>query len=371
MRLLLTATIAFVILFAPPARSEDNARATPQDDAAALYARAAGAIKVRCPASTNNSFPDYPPFGPLWERIAKQAWDANAPARALAHDARSHPAAHWPDGDDPRLLNKLRALANDLGDAALYRHTLADDAAAITIARDALHLGELLEERPSKTLLRTLVGAGVTALATNRLQVIASGVALTRDANDAQFLHVKSAQDLIAHLLDQRDPQQQLTEILGPRGTGRWNDPKVGVERLTETLNRANAERTFAAMSLACQLFRFDKGRWPAGLDELFPDYLPRVPKDPWGDGRQTFGYALLKAALPDGGDRPLLYSRCNATDGLRYRTDAPQYSFYNNPRTQTENGPRILQTGQFRDVARWAPPPGPDNASPRLKPLE
>jgi hypothetical protein len=124
-------------------------------------------------------------------------------------------------------------------------------------------------------------------------------------------------------------------------------------------------------MSLACHLFRFETGRWPRSLDEMSPAYLPRVPIDPWGDGKQTFGYALIKAGLPDGGDRPLVYSRCMSTDGLHYRTDAPQYGFYGGVRVQSPTGPRFLLTGQFRDVARWSRPAGADDGFGTVKPLE
>lgn len=85
---------------------------------------------------------------------------------------------------------------------------------------------------------------------------------------------------------------------------------------------------------------------------------MPRLPLDPWGDGKQTLGYVLIKGGLRGGADRPLVYSRCGASDGLFYRTDAPQYSYYNSdgsslPAAQQKHG------GQFRDVTRWAPERG------------
>ena len=31
------------------------------------------------------------------------------------------------------------------------------------------------------------------------------------------------------------------------------------------------------------------------------------LPKDPWGDGKQNFGYVVIKGGLPNGSDRPLV----------------------------------------------------------------
>jgi hypothetical protein len=304
-------------------------------------------------------------------RLAREAWDANGPARDVAHQARARAATQWPGGDDRALIAKLRRLSCDVADAALYAQAQGDHAGAIELARDDLHLAEVLERGPGKSLLHALVAAGMTAQATNRLLVIASDVGLTRGAKDPKALDVAAARELVRHLLDQRAAGDQLLEILGPKGSPAWSDPNVVVDRLIETLHRANAERTFAAMSLACHLFRFDKGRWPRALGELAPEYLPRDPIDPRGDGTQTDGYALVKGGLPGGGDRPLVYSRCTSMDGLRYRTDGPQYGFYNGVRIPEATGPRILLTGQFRDVTRWSRPAGPDNGYGAVKPLE
>jgi hypothetical protein len=369
MRIYSPAVLALLILRAPHALAAEPA--APPADAFALYIRASESIKALCPAASNLSYPDYPPFGPAWMQLAHQAWDKNAAARDLARQARAVKAERWPtDVDDRVLLNRLRRLSNELADAALYQQTQANHAAAFDLATDDLRLAETLERGPARSLLHALVAGGMAAQATNRVLVLTSDVTLTRDPSDTLGFQVAAAHQLIARLLDQRDAADQLVDVLGPKDSPKWKDPKVGVERQAETLNRANAERTFAAMSLACHLYRFDKGAWPESLDQLFPDYLPRIPKDPWGDGKQTFGYALIKSGLPSGDDRPLVYSRCNAVDGLRYRTDEPEYGFYNAPRIQTPTGPRIQQTGQFRDIARWHPAPGADNGA-TLQPLK
>jgi hypothetical protein len=97
--------------------------------------------------------------------------------------------------------------------------------------------------------------------------------------------------------------------------------------------------------------------------------YLPEIPIDPFGDGKQTIGYALIKRGLPDGSDRPLVYSRGHMKDGLFFRTDAPAYGYYigdgsHKPARNQKEG------GQFRDVASWAPEAG-THPAPTTRPLE
>ena len=112
-----------------------------------------------------------------------------------------------------------------------------------------------------------------------------------------------------------------------------------------------NAEQTFAAMSLACHLFFHDRERWPTSLGELVPAYLPHQSVDPWGDGHQIIGYVIVKAGLPDGADRPMVYSRCGIAGKLFYRVDEPEYGFYTNDGTNADR-PHHNPSGQFRDVA-------------------
>ncbi len=140
------------------------------------------------------------------------------------------------------------------------------------------------------------------------------------------------------------------------------------IARVAETFNRSNAERTMAAMSLACHLFCADRDRWPTSLDELLATYLPEAPPDPWGDGIQTFAYVLIKGGLPDGSDRPLVYCRCWSPDGLFFRIDAPQYGRYSQDGS-TKPSIDMKHGGQFRDVAQWVPAPG-HREGPTTRPL-
>jgi hypothetical protein len=196
--------------------------------------------------------------------------------------------------------------------------------------------------------------------------VITSDVSLTADAADKQKLQVSIARELIKQLLDQREAKERLSDILGPEGGPAWEmfDRRATemtsgaggtIDRCIETMNRVAIERRMAAVSLACHVYRFEKSDWPKSLEELVPNSLPSVPIDPWGFENQLLGFVIIEHGLPDGEDRPLVYSRCLSQNGLAYRIDEPQYSFYS---TDGSGKPAREQPhfGQFRDIARWAP---------------
>jgi hypothetical protein len=329
---------------------------TAPQDAAQLYAQAAKAIVADCPGSSNDVFPGYPPFGKEWDQLAQTAWDKNAAARQLARQARSVDHANWSAVKQDGYWNSLRALANELGDASLYQHFHGDDAGAGETIQDMLHLTALMYRNPDKNnLVRMLVADGIDALTASRGLVIASAVKLTTDPSNTHDLQVATARRLIDELLNQQTAADPWKKILDPRVDQRLTEESI--DRIKETINRVNGERTFLAMSLACHVFRFEKNRWPQSLKELVPAYLPRVLIDPWGDGKQTFGYALIKGGLPDGWDRPLVYSRCWSPDGLFYRTDEPEYGFYNSDGSKLPNAQQ-KHGGQFRDVTVWTPEP-------------
>jgi len=57
-------------------------------------------------------------------------------------------------------------------------------------------------------------------------------------------------------------------------------------------LQRVAAARTrlrLARTALGCELWRMEHGAWPESLAELVPDYLGRLPEDPFGAGPLTF----------------------------------------------------------------------------------
>jgi hypothetical protein len=304
--------------------------------------------------------------------MEKADYAANAEARAMAHQARSIDNANWPifvpGHVNVYYLNDCRNLSNDLADAALYEHLQGNDAAAIETLRDQMHLADMLEIQTNQTLVRFLVGIGIRAEIYDRLKVITSGVALTKDPADTKKLQTSVARELITQLVNTQDTQADLENAMRAEGANMRSMTKPNIDRLIETTNRVNAERGLTAMSLACHLYRFDTGHWPESLDDLSA-YLPQIPIDPFGDGKQTLGYALIKRGLPDGQDRPLVYSRWQVKDGLFFRTDIPAYSFYigdgsHRPANKQKQG------GQFRDVVSWAPEAG-TNPAPTTRPLE
>ena len=329
----------------------------PADDAWPLYSKAAERVEegnratIGSPAASNLAYSDFPPFPPLWYKYEKASYPFNASARALMRAARSCKVAHWPEtpaGGKSNVHNirSCRALAMEISDAALYEHLQGDDAAAIETIRDGLHLADLLEGGPSPLTDYVLVAAGIRQIAMNRLKVIATMMSFTEDATDHRRVQGRSIRQLIRQLVDPRDPGEKFAAVLD-REDATWTP--TDRDGFLITLRRAQMERHLTAMSLACHLFRFEKSRWPASVAELLP-YLPGEPVDAWGKE----GYAVVK--LPDGGDRPMVYSRCRSKDGLFYRTDEPQYGFYTNDGSDFPAKQQI-EGGQFRDVSLWPVP--------------
>jgi hypothetical protein len=257
---------------------------TTGNDAATLYAQAAKAIVVDSPSASNFEFPEYPPFGPDWDRLAQDAWTKNASARQLAHQAGLCSTADWPK--DHKYLNSCRAIANDLGDAALYQHFQGNDAAACENIFDMLRLSTLIVKKPadkkSATLISFLVADGIDAMTCYKLLVIDSQVKLTSDPADKTDLQLPTARALIDRLLDQVEPRNQMDEFYNADGTRHVSpDGAKTFARVLETFNRCNAERTLAAMSLACHLYLLDNHHWPDSAGNSSPNTCPEFPSIP------------------------------------------------------------------------------------------
>ncbi|MCH8881816.1 MAG: hypothetical protein IID34_18265 [Planctomycetes bacterium] len=92
------------------------------------------------------------------------------------------------------------------------------------------------------------------------------------------------------------------------RGTGRLMRPlgHVSMPNSSSATVRQHfqilARRRMAAMALAIRLYEIDRGRRPAELAELVPDYLDEIPPDPMSIGGSPFTY------VPDAAE-PVLYS--------------------------------------------------------------
>jgi hypothetical protein len=341
----------------------------PSGDAADVYLKAAQLVRdddaknIMSPASSDVDFQrDYPPLPDEWVQMEKQDYDLHAQVRELVHEADSIDQAHWPVGlrrgpDKWTYLDQCRNLANEIADAAEYQGlVLNDQPAAFTTAGDLLHLPELLRDQPKETAIRLLVADGIDALAQSRLMVLVANAKITNDATNAHDLPLATATQWISRLLDHPSAEAEVAQMIKSEGEKNHSLAKSLQDRILEVVRRAQAERDLTAMSLAAHVYQFKHGRWPESLQELATE-LPSVPTDSWGDGKQTLGYALIPGGMPDGSDRPLVYSRDLLRDGLFFRTDEPQYSFYtfdgsNLPPQQQKRG------GQFRDVANWVPQP-------------
>ena len=356
-----------------------SAQATqPADDAATLYLHAAkivdddAAANLMSPASSTLTYPHYPPFPAEWQTMEKADFAAHGRVRTLAHQARSLQRADWPalkfPNPDYSSLNQCRSLANELADAAVYQHLQGDAAAAIETLRDLLHMADLLQNPPGQRLLvQWLVSLGVRSMVMDRLNVISSTAALTSDPRDGTALQVGVARELMGQLLHRGDAKTEVADAIQADKQAQREMTQDSMRRLIETDRRVNTECDLAAMSLACHLYRFDTGRWPETLNDIH-GVLPTIPIDPYGDGTQTLGYVLIKGGLPDGSDRPMVYSRCRTKDGLFFATDQPHYSFYNGDGTSRPVNEQ-KQGGQFRDVAGWAPMQG-SHPAPATQPL-
>ncbi len=79
--------------------------------------------------------------------------------------------------------------------------------------------------------------------------------------------------------------------------------------RGTSGLKRGIANERMAAVGLAMRLYALDHGDWPEQLEELVPDYLPALPRDPFAAADQTFaridtyGWPRLYSVAADGED--------------------------------------------------------------------
>jgi hypothetical protein len=343
----------------------------PSDDAWPLYARAIQRVaegdraNIMSPAASPLDYPEYPPYSAEWHRLESASYAFNAPARALVHEARSRNSATLPsalnaDGTiTDRSLFDCRSLANELGDAALEQHLQGDDASAIESLRDLLHLCDLLERPAPSSIVQALLTHGIRMLAVNRLEIITAEVSLTDDRSDPKPLQIATAKELIRRLFDLKDPAPHYADLLN---RGDFPDGPLTPDeksRFQVQMRRGQMECNLASMSLACHLFRHDKHRWPASIEE-FTAYLPAPPRDAWGQ----MGYVLLKPEHPGAAERPVVYSQCDSKSGLFYPTSEPHYSWY----PGFHAGNTLKHGGQFRDVSLWAP--AHPNPEPTTQPL-
>ncbi|HEX4125462.1 MAG TPA: hypothetical protein VHY37_12095 [Tepidisphaeraceae bacterium] len=384
-----------VLLAQPPTAVPATA---PAADAYPLYEKAANLLHdyseqrhLWSPASSNLQYPHYPPFSDAWMSMEKTDYDGDAMIRELVHKAAAVDRADWPAvGFRDKVpvsrpyLGECRALANELADAATYQSIyLKNQPAAFQTLNDSEHMAELLGNQPGPDVIRDLVADAIIALDTEISNIIVSGISIANDPANHHDLPIATARRWIERLMDHPTPEARLDTLMSSafRLAREQNSPfktkqqyvaspKVAptLPGLLKVLRLTNAERDLAAMSLAAHLYRFHHHRWPADIQELATE-LPSVPIDPFGDGKQTLGYVLIPRGLPDGGHRPLVYSRDNSKDGLFYRTDYPEYDRYFGDGSKAP-WDKQKQGGQFRDVARWVPPKANPGPGPATRPI-
>jgi hypothetical protein len=254
-----------VALLCIPQQSSLAQATKPDDESAPLYLRAATlvqsgyAARIVSPAASELIYHEYPPYPTEWYRMEKGAFSANTEARELAHQARSLTTANWPH---LLYLNACRSLANDLADAAIYQHLQGDDAAAIETLRDLWHLADMLDDGSDKRVICLLVSIGIRELDLNRLMIITANVVLGKEPHDTKALQADVAREFIAQLSKPADAKTQMDATLHSEGANGKNFTAPQIDLCIELVNRVDAERDMAAMSLACHLYRFDAGAW-------------------------------------------------------------------------------------------------------------
>lgn len=336
--------------------------ATRPADAWPLYQQAAARIREGDRQGLSSPSASDFPFGFLsneWKDREKKVYDFNAPALGQIHEAASLDHANWPverHGNDVSLkyLSEMRNVANEVADAAIYDHSQEHDALALSRLQDVLHIADLLDQPKDELFIQAMISTGLRGIAFGRLEMIAPELHLTSDAkgDDPNTLPADTVRAMIRQLFTNEDPADRLNQMVDQE---RVLNPAYVIdqdtkERVERTLRRGQMERNLAAMSLACQVFQFEKSRWPASLDELLP-YLPAKPTDFWG----PMDYAVIKGTGPD---RPLVYSRYGAAPGqtLAYPARDAWYQYYNRGSLGIPDQPI---PGQFRDVSTWVLPQG------------
>jgi hypothetical protein len=139
-------------------------------------------------------------------------------------------------------------------------------------------------------------------------------------------------------------------QLISPRYSRWFYVTKDDVKGFIERDFRGVAERRITALALACQLYRIDHKKWPERLDELVPEYLERIPVDPFREDGGAIGYAILDGA--GGGKRPMLYYEAGVD---MPPPKEPTYGWYSG---RDQNGLSTkYEVRQYRDLSLFQPP--------------
>ena len=266
------------------------------------------AVKINNRASPANStleYPMYPPFGPAWEGAALASEYTNAPVFPLVRQARMRERAQLTTKYPTPLfagsftqLSAVRQLANTIADGALHRHLTGDDSEAIERLLDGVQLARAVHQDDG--LVSQLVAIGLTALATNRVLIV------------APRLHLESAgtrravAGLVDALLDERVVHEEFRkavafERLVMDDYHRWKSAGTWVLRplAEQEIVAANTDAAFYAA--AARTFDAESAR--RILENA------RQPMTDEASGAAWFGGSKSDTKLPR-------YSRWYAVDG-------------------------------------------------------
>lgn len=171
-------------------------------NAAVEYVRAFGAVKpgVDSPASSQFTFPD-PPYNAQWRQLADACVAAHGRMYEHVRAARAREKSDWGVPREqadfmPMLghLNRSRHLANLVSDTAERQHFHGDDAGALELVRDVLHLAQSVDQQPLN--ISHLVSVGIRSIALSRLNVIAPAMNVA-DGAEGPGASSQPARDLL------------------------------------------------------------------------------------------------------------------------------------------------------------------------------
>ncbi|HEY7088549.1 MAG TPA: hypothetical protein VH518_10700 [Tepidisphaeraceae bacterium] len=377
--------------------------------------QAANAINdaAQPPSYGNTMYRDYLPMEAEWVTVARKAVEGNAKPLQLARLARACTKVDWGlEYESPvfrimlPMLNHQRELASLLGDTAIYRHTMGDDAEALESLMDIHHAAEAVDRQPF--LVSHLVSIGIDALATHRLEILGPVLRIDDEAQRRRakalvkllldrscqaamvrslegermgmvdIANVVARKGLLLRPMYQLDAIQMirhmepvLADAASPSYTaamasqpprGPWPESRLSgvisnlavpsLNRALETDFRSRTEMTLAAVCLAVRMYRVDHGdAFPPNLAGLVPDYLPSVPIDPMSPTGSPLGYRIF-----NNGTRPVVYSvGSDQVDDTAKSNAAPGPLRHAGWDTSTSD--------QWRDLLYIPPPPPTTNA--------
>ena len=249
-------------------------------------------------------------------------------------------------GGTPATPTQLRALI-----AALLDERQTREWAAAALRRERVTVLDALDQRAANTW-------SITPLADR------TAIRWLRDfealLNAAAHDHAGPARQLVDEASGRQWSSVAPPGLAADRGLtprySRWfeDDDPLNLSRFLEQHYRVSAERRATAVIVAANLYRHDHGRWPDDAAALVPNYLDALPADPFRPDGSPIGYILLRGALPDGGDRPMVYFELGeATEGVI--DTEPMYSWQTDPRYRLGARER-RQVRQYRDASYWLP---------------